>query len=147
MYANRKDLVKFRQQTIRGSIDDILEWKAPIRMRDIFKPNCVYSHETCKQTQFPVTQLLIEGAPGIGKSTFAWELCQKWGQHQLFNEYSLVVLLKFRDKRMQEAKSVFDLFHYPHPKLQSEIVDLIIITGGHGLLLILEGFNEAPASR
>ena len=68
---------------------------------------------------YPVAQLLIEGVPGIGKSTFAWELCQKWGQHQLFNEWYMV-LLKFRDKRLQEAKTVCDLFYHPNPKLQSE---------------------------
>ena len=73
-------------------------------MKDILKPNYVYENEKNEQTQCPVTQLLIEGAPGIGKSTFAWEVCQKWGQHQLFNEYALVVLLKFRDKRMQKAQ-------------------------------------------
>ena len=146
-YDDREDLVKFREQTIHGSIDDILEWKAPIEMEDILKPKCVYKSQQHKQKEYPVTQLLIEGAPGIGKSTFAWEVCQKWGQHQLFNEYSLVVLLKFRDKSVQEAKSVSDLFYYPHPKLQSEIFDCIIVTGGHGLLLILEGFDEAPTSK
>ena len=88
-YANREELEKFKQQTIHGSIDDILEWKAPIVMEDILKPNDLNG------TSYPITQLLVEGAPGIGKSTFAWEVCQKWGQHQLFNEYSLVVLLKF----------------------------------------------------
>ena len=144
-YANRKDLVQFRKQTIHGCIDDILEWKAPIRMKDILKPNYVYSYETHKQ--FSITQLLIEGAPGIGKSTFAWEMCQKWSQHQLFNQYSLVVLLRFRDKRVHEATSVSDLFYHPHPKLQSEIVDCIVLSGGHGLLLILEGFDEAPVSK
>ena len=141
MYANRKDLVQFRQQTIRGSIDDILEWKAPIEMKEILKPNCMYG------TQSPVTQLLIEGAPGIGKSTFAWEVCQKWGQHQLFSEYSLVVLLKFRDIRTHKAKSVSDLFYYPLPEVQPYIVHDIVLSGGHGLLLILEGFDEAPASK
>ena len=146
-YTNRKELVKFRQQTIRGSIDDILEWKSPIEMRDILKPNYVYDYEKHKQTQCPVTQLLIEGAPGIGKSTFAWEVCQKWGQHQLFNEYFLVVLLKFRDKRVLKAKSVSDLFYHPNTKLQSNIRNVITTTGGHGLLLILEGFDEAPASK
>ena len=147
-YANREDLVQFRKQTIRGSIDDILEWKAPIRMKNILKPNCVYDRrDNKKHEHYPVTQLLIEGAPGIGKSTFAWEVCQKWGQHQLFNEYSLVVLLKFRDKRVQEAKSISDLFCYPLPELQSDIVRNIVLSGGHGLLLILEGFDEAPASK
>ena len=32
VYGNRADLVHFRQQTICGCIDDILEWKAPITM-------------------------------------------------------------------------------------------------------------------
>ena len=144
-YADREDLVKFRQQTIHGYIDDILEWKAPIQMRHILKPNYVYDGKKNKRTKYPVTQLLIEGAPGIGKSTFAWEVCQKWGQHQLFKKYSLVVLLKFRDKRVQEAKHVSDLFYHPNSKLQSEIVNDITETGGQGLLLILEGFDEAPA--
>ena len=141
MYANRADLVQFREQTICGCIDDILEWKAPITMKEILQPNCV------DDTQYLVTQLLIEGAPGIGKSTFAWEVCFKWGQHELFNEYSLVVLLKFRDKRVQEAKTVSDLFYHPNPKLQLEIVDDITTTGGHGLLLVLDGFDEAPSSK
>ena len=150
-YSNRSDLVKFREQTIRGTIDDILESKAPIVMEDMLKPNHIKMYDHTKKKEefkvYPVTQLLIEGAPGIGKSTFAWEMCQKWGQHQLFNEYSLVVLLKLRDKRVQEAKSVSDLFYHPLPELQSEIVHDIVISGGHGLLLILEGFDEAPTSK
>ena len=138
--------MQFRERTIQGCIDDILDWKAPIRMEDILKPNYEYNSQN-RQQEYQVTQLLIEGAPGIGKSTFAWEVCQKWGQHQLFNEYSLVVLLKFRDKRVHEAKGVSDLFYHPLPELQSDIVRDIVLSGGHGLLLILEGFDEAPASK
>ena len=139
VHASRKELLQVQQQN--HFVDDMLEWKNSIAMQDILKPNFV-SGQTC-----PVTQLLIEGAPGIGKSTFAWEVCQKWSQHQLFNEYSLVVLLKFRDRRVHEAKSVSDLFHHPDPTLQSDIVRNIELVDGHGLLLILEGFDEAPASK
>ena len=145
-YTNREELKKFREQTIHGSIDDILEWKSPIEIKDILQPN-QEKHGQGVIVRHPITQLLIEGAPGIGKSTFAWEVCQKWGQHQLFNEYSLVVLLKFRDKRVQNAESVSDLFYHPLAKLRSEIVGHICCTGGHGLLVILEGFDEAPASK
>ena len=136
---NSKELLQVQQQN--HFVDDVLKWKNSIAMQDILKPNSI-SGET-----YPVTQLLIEGAPGIGKSTFAWEVCQKWSQHQIFNEYSLVVLLRFRDKRMQEAKSVSDLFYHPNPKLQSDIVHDIDLVGGQGLLLILDGFDEAPASK
>ena len=139
VHANRKEVLQVQQQN--HFVDEFLKWKNYIAMQDILKPNSV-SGQT-----YPVTQVLIEGAPGIGKSTFAWQVCQKWSQHQIFNEYSLVVLLKFRDKRVQEAKSVSDLFHHPNPKLQSDIVREIELVGGHGLLLILEGFDEAPASK
>ena len=139
--AGREEQLMFRQQRVLGSIEDILD---PIAMKDILKPNCVYDD---KQTKCLVTQLLIEGAPGTGKSTFAWEVCQKWGQYQLFKEYSLVVLVSFQDKQMKEAKSISDLFYHPNADLQSEIVKVITETDGHGLLLILEGFDEAPASK
>ena len=135
--AKRKEL----KQTVQGSVDEILEGKTSIALQDILKPNII-SDQT-----YPIKQLLIEGAPGIGKSTFAWEMCRKWGQRQFFNEYSLVVLLKFRDERVLEAKTVSDLFYHPHSELQSDIVNHICTTGGNGLLLILEGFDEAPASR
>ena len=139
VHDNSKELLQVQQQN--HFVDDVLKRKNSVAMQDILKPNSI-SGET-----YPVTKLLIEGAPGIGKSTFAWEVCQKWSQHQIFNEYSLVVLLRFRDKRMQEVKSISDLFYHPNPKLQSDIVHDIQLVGGHGLLLILDGFDEAPASK
>ena len=139
VHDNSKELLQVQQQN--HFVDDVLKWKNSIAMQDILKPNSISGE------RYPVTKLLIEGAPGIGKSTFAWEVCQKWSQHQIFNEYSLVVLLRFRDKRMQEAKSISDLFHHPNPKLQSDIVHDIELVGGHGILLILDGFDEAPASK
>ena len=45
-YANRKELIEFREQTIQGSINDILEWKAPIDMKDILKPNCIQEYDS-----------------------------------------------------------------------------------------------------
>ena len=48
-YVNRKELIEFREQTIQGSIDDILEWKAPIDMKDILKPNCIQEYDSNTQ--------------------------------------------------------------------------------------------------
>ena len=131
---------KFRHHNLHGSLDT-LEGKTSIAMQDILKPNQMGGHT------YPVKHLLIEGAPGIGKSTFAWEMCQKWGQYKLFNEYSLVILLKFRDRSVQEAKNIYDLFYCAFSELQSDTVHYIVSSGGHGLLLIFEGFNEAPVSK
>jgi len=45
-------------------------------MEDILKPN--YICRGGETEECPVTQLLIEGAPGIGKSTFAWVAWIAW---------------------------------------------------------------------
>ena len=54
----------------------------------------------------------MEGAPGVGKSTFAWEFCRRWERGEIAQQYQLVLLLRLRDDRMSRAKSLDDLiFH------------------------------------
>ena len=54
--------------------------------------------------------VLVEGAPGIGKSTLAWELCRKWDQLACMQRYSLVLLLRLREKQVQAMTEVSHLF-------------------------------------
>ena len=89
--------------------------------------------------------ILVEGAPGVGKSTFAWKLCRKWSKGKLLQQYKLVVLLRLRDKRVREAKSVSDLFYYCNREIQQTVVEEIQATGGRGVLLLFEGYDELPA--
>ena len=37
--------------------------------------------------------VLVEGAPGVGKSTLAWEVCHKWEELETVKQYELVVLV------------------------------------------------------
>ena len=39
--------------------------------------------------------VLVEGAPGVGKSTFAWEFCRRWERGEIAQ---LVLLLRLRDE-------------------------------------------------
>ena len=89
--------------------------------------------------------ILVEGAPGVGKSTFAWKLCRKWSKGKLLQQYRLVILLRLRDKRVREAKSVSDLFYYYNRHVQQTVVEEIHATGGRGVLLLFEGYDELPA--
>ena len=125
---------EFTKATIHGNIEDILRCKEPIKMSQIAKQsnNC------------PMKCVLIEGSPGIGKTTFSWELCRRWGRGEILQEYSLVILLRLRDKRIREAKTMHDLFHYYDKQIQRAVVCNVIATLGEGVLLLFEGFDELP---
>ena len=55
--------------TIAGKVEVILKKKVPVKLEEIFDLN----DEKRKV-------ILIEGAPGSGKSTLCWDICQRWVQ-------------------------------------------------------------------
>ena len=84
--------------------------------------------------------VLIEGAPGVGKTTFSEQFCFKWSQGQRLNDHNLLVLLPLRDNRVRSAKSISDLFH--HPQLQGAIAQEVESSQGEGVVLWLEAWDE-----
>jgi len=125
---------QFTRDTIHGNIDDINKSKQAIEIGQIAQlpdgsqPKCI----------------LVEGAPGVGKSTFAWKLCHKWGKRKLLQQYELVVLLRLRDKNVRAATNISDLFRYHDHEIQHAVVDEIQDTRGKGVLLLIEGYDELP---
>ena len=78
----------------------MLSEKGLVALNDILKPD---------QDGKPVQYVLIDGAPGIGKSTLAWELCHKWEELDSLKQYDLVVLIQLREKKAQNAHCFEDL--------------------------------------
>ena len=64
-----KEADEFTKKSLHGLVEKILRKKAPIALKDILKP---------REDGKPVRCVLVESAPGIGKSTLAWEVCHKW---------------------------------------------------------------------
>ena len=54
--------------------------------------------QTAEGSKGPVRFILVEGPPGIGKSTFAWEVCRRWDEIESLTDYHTVLLLKLREK-------------------------------------------------
>ena len=97
----------------------------------------------------PPKTVIVQGVPGIGKSTFAWKFCRKWAKGKLYQYYQLVVLLRMRDRRVREATKLTDLFSavYPHdPELTASVTKDVLSRGGKGVLLLFEGLDELPSS-
>ena len=121
-----------------GNVDVILENKRPIILNEVAR-DVPGSYSTQRV-------ILVEGAPGVGKSTFAWEFCRRWERGEIAQQYQLVLLLRLRDERMSRAKSLKDLIYHPLESVSEAVSLKLIDTHGLCALIILEGYDELPES-
>ena len=129
----RKQADEFTIKSLHGLTEEILRKKAPIALDHILKP---------REDGRPVRCVLVEGAPGIGKSTLAWEVCHKWEKLESVKQYELVVLVRLREKKAQEARFLDDLLPCDATTNMKEL--LAAIGEGEGMLIVLDGFDELP---
>ena len=88
--------------------------------------------------------VLVEGAPGVGKSTFAWEYCRRWERGEIAQQYQLVLLLRLRDERMSKAHTLKDLITYDSEDVRQAVTADLEQSHGSKTLILLEGFDELP---
>ena len=134
--VSKQQADEFIKYTLHGNIDDICKKKQAVDFTQIGK----------QEDGTPAKLILVEGAPGIGKTTFSWKVCRKWAKGKILREYELVVLLRLRDTRVQEIKCVADLFYHSDRELQNSVAKDIQRHHGKSVLLLFEGFDELPRS-
>ena len=132
--VSTKELHEFMLATLNKGVDTILQTKAPVKIEQLMdtkpgkKQHCV----------------LVEGAPGVGKTTLSWEICKRWAEGNLFTQFSLILLLRLRDETVQNAETVKDLVLYPFAERLEAITRYLKDTGGTNTLILLEGLDELP---
>ena len=90
--------------------------------------------------------VVMEGAPGIGKSTLAWELCRQWPTLESLKRFSLVIHHKLREEGVQSSTDISDLFPCgDDPDLSSLVAQEVKRENGNGVLFVFDGFDEFPS--
>ena len=122
-----------RQKSIAGKVDDVLEKAVEnIELKDILRG-------TGKSKK-----VLLEGAPGCGKSTLSLQICHLWSKGELFQEYKLVLLVRLRDPTVQNARSIVDLLPCRDETMAQDVAKLMRENDGNNVLFVLDGWDEIP---
>ena len=130
--VSRADADRFTCLTLQGDIDQILHVKEQIEMDDILKED--------DKTRLVV----VEGAPGIGKSTLAWELCRQWPTMESLKRFSIVVLLRLQEEGVQSATDISHLLYHRDIELCRCVGEEVERREGEGVLFVFDGFDEFP---
>ena len=129
--VTRTDADKRTLATLNGGPDEIMKKKGHLDLIDLFKP------VSDERLDF----ILVNGAPGIGKSTLALEIARTWPS---LTNYSIAILVRFREPRYQNSTTFYDLYPERTPDKVKRCIESV---QGEGVLWILDGFDELPLEK
>ena len=94
-------------------------------------------------------RILIEGAPGIGKTVLAKEIAYQWATSEILTEIKIVFLLYLRDPPLQSITTTKQLVEYMSMGcLDDEQITTfnkyLVNTKGQHLCIVMDGFDEYP---
>ena len=115
-------------------MDDILLKKSPIELEKLFE-----------NIEGERKVILIDGAPGSGKSTLTVHIRQRWSRGELFQEFTIVILVQLRDPAVQSAQNIADLIPCPDIESAQEVASAIKANLGRGILWVMDGWDELPS--
>ena len=129
---SQEDMDRFTRDSLRGDMDDVAYKKTAMELSEL---------GMMADGSQPMV-VLIEGAPGVGKTTFAWDQCRQWAEGKLFQAYSIVLLLPLRDNNIRQITSLPSLFRHTKEQVRDEVTRTFVENRGKGCLIWLEAWDE-----
>ena len=105
---------------------------------DIFLPVMAFDGS------FVDLHILIEGAPGIGKTVLAKEIAYQWAKNELLTSKKLLLLVFLRECHQKTMMSIEDLiqFVFRNSEVTSCVTKYLTKTKGKDTVIIFDGFDE-----
>ena len=131
-----EEATEMEEYFIHGKVKQIIDTKKDnvIKLPDILSLSNSKSKGQIK--------VLMDGTPGIGKTTVTRKMCHDWASGKLLQQYHFLVLLEFRNKNILKAESVDDLLPADDVELRQQVAQYIKKTSGQYVLFIFDAFDE-----
>jgi len=108
---------------------NISEWLAVLKTTESSHPNTI----------------LIQGAPGMGKSFLLKHIAYLWANKILLTSSQLLFLIYLRNPAVQKISSINDLVdHFCNVNSGEVCVNYLHKTGGKNVTILLDGLDEFP---
>ena len=130
----RRDIIEFANMHLKGGF--IKSGKVTTNIADVFALAECTGHSYT---------LLIEGAPGIGKTVLSKEIVFQWAKGNLLKNQRLVFLVYFRDPKTRMINTFDSLINYiSYSQISKSIEQYIASTSGKGVTIVFDGYDEYP---
>ena len=88
--------------------------------------------------------ILIEGAPGIGKTVLSKEIAFKWANNKLLIDKKILFLLFLRQYNFKTMVSLESFVQYmvKSTQMTASLTKYLLQTEGNNLIIVLDGYDE-----
>ena len=125
----------YTRRTLRDDVDDVYYKKSP---------TTIHSLGYLKNGS-PARLVLLEGAPGSGKTTFGFDVALKWTENEILTDVHLLALFPLRDYNLRKVSNLRELLSVITPEYES-LLEELQATKGMGTAFWLDGWDEIASS-